>query len=249
MVIDKGMGVEATRDLFRLAADSIDFLKLGFGTALLYPESALEEKIRLAREWGVEIYPGGTLFELAWWQGKGREFIRRVADLGFTAVEISEGTVDLPERERLRFIEEAAARGLRVLTELGKKDPALALDATRLPRRAERDLSAGAEFVIVEGRDSGIGVGVYDGVGLLRTAMRDAILEGMAQPERLIWEAPQVKQQQAWLLCLGPNVNLGNVQPPDVVSLEAMRQALRGDTLRQFVAAGEGGAMQTAPHS
>jgi phosphosulfolactate synthase len=32
---------------------------------------------------------------------------------------------------------------------------------------------------------------------------------------------------------LGPNVNLGNVQPHDVLTLESTRVGLRGDTLRE----------------
>ncbi|MGB4266099.1 MAG: phosphosulfolactate synthase [Limnochordia bacterium] len=34
---------------------------------------------------------------------------------------------------------------------------------------------------------------------------------------------------------IGPNVNLGNVQPQDVLTLESTRRGLRGDTLRNLV--------------
>lgn len=235
MVIDKGLGVEATRDLLRLAADHIDFWKLGFGTPLVYSKRELMRKIRVVKDHNVDIYPGGTLLEIAFWQGKGIEFIARAADLGFTGIEVSEGTIDLDPRDRQRLITEASRRGLRVLSELGKKDSARDLDVKDVPRLVRMDLEHGAEWVIIEGRDSGVGVGVYDAGGQARTELLEAIVEDVDRPDRLIWEAPQVKQQQDWLLRFGPEVNLGNIQPQDVVSLEAMRQGLRGDTLRQHI--------------
>lgn len=235
MVIDKGLGVEASRDLLRLAADHIDFWKLGFGTPLVYSKRELLRKIRVVKDHKVDIYPGGTLLEIAFWQGKGSEFIARAADLGFTAIEVSEGTIDLDPKDRQRLITEAARRGLRVLSELGKKDSAKDLNVKDVPRLVRMDLEHGAEWVIIEGRDSGVGVGVYDAGGQARSDLFETIVAEVEQPNRLIWEAPQVKQQQEWLLRFGPNVNLGNIQPQDVISLEAMRQGLRGDTLRQHL--------------
>lgn len=235
MVIDKGLGIAETRDLLSMAGEYIDLLKLGFGTSLVYPARALIEKIRLAKDAGVIIYPGGTLTELAVQQGRAKDFVQRVADLGFDGLEVSEGTISLPERERYRLIGMAAERGLVVLSEIGKKDPRAELDLASVPEQVQRDIDAGARFVIIEGRDSGEGVGVYDESGNARQESVEAILDGVADPARIMWEAPKVKQQQQWLLRIGPNANLGNVQPPDVIALEATRQALRGETLRRYV--------------
>lgn len=60
MVIDKGLGLTEFGDLLEVAAPYIDFIKLGFGTSVFYPAPILREKIRLARSYGVEIFPGGT---------------------------------------------------------------------------------------------------------------------------------------------------------------------------------------------
>ena len=49
-------------------------------------------------------------------------------------------------------------------------------------------------------------------------------------PERLLFEAPR-KEQQVWFVRrLGPDVNLGNITPEDVLSLETIRVGLRSDT-------------------
>ena len=48
---------------------------------------------------------------------------------------------------------------------------------------------------------------------------------------KLIWEAPQKNQQAYLILKFGSNVNLGNISPDEITSLETMRRGLRGDTL------------------
>ncbi|MBI2875190.1 MAG: phosphosulfolactate synthase, partial [Firmicutes bacterium] len=53
----------------------------------------------------------------------------------------------------------------------------------------------------------------------------------------IVWEAPLKAQQVHLLRAFGPQVNLGNVPPSDVIALEATRRGLRGDTLRLAVKA------------
>ena len=51
----------------------------------------------------------------------------------------------------------------------------------------------------------------------------------------LIWEAP-TKASQAWFVKhFGPEVNLGNILPDEVIALETLRLGLRGDTLREIL--------------
>lgn len=232
MVIDKGLGLAATRDLMETAAAYIDFHKLGFGTSLLYGEALLREKIRLVRSWGVEVYPGGTLLELAGAAGRVEAFLERARELGFTAVEVSEGSLDVSPAERARRIRLAKEAGFVVLAEVGKKASGSRLDPSAVADAVASDLALGAAYVIVEGRDSGSGVGVYDAGGYPLARLVEEILERVEQPERLIWEAPLLAQQKFWIERLGCNASLGNVQPQDVLALEAMRQGLRGDTLK-----------------
>jgi phosphosulfolactate synthase len=99
-------------------------------------------------------------------------------------------------------------------------------------REAETALEAGAAAVVCEGRVSG-DAGLYDGAGAVREALVDALVAGVG-PERLIFEAPR-RGQQAWFVRrFGPDVNLGNVLPGDVISLESLRRGLRSDTLTAF---------------
>jgi len=51
----------------------------------------------------------------------------------------------------------------------------------------------------------------------------------------ILWESPQ-KSQQVWFIKLiGPNVNLGNIAPNDLIALETLRLGLRGDTFFDYL--------------
>jgi len=235
MVIDKGLGIEATKDLLELAADYIDFIKIAFGSAALYPTNLMIEKIELVKSYGIQIYPGGTLFEIAAYQGRLPQFYKRAAELGFTYVEVSEGTIDLTPQLRERYIKQSLDQGFGVLSEIGKKDGSIHLDPHAAIVQIEADLANGAEKVIIEGRDSGKGVGIYDEDGKVRGELLSVLINGVADISRIIIEAPQTSQHNYLLTKIGPNVNLGNVQPQDVLTLESTRRGLRGDTLRNLI--------------
>nr|WP_257609372.1 phosphosulfolactate synthase [Oenococcus oeni] len=46
-----------------------------------------------------------------------------------------------------------------------------------------------------------------------------------------MFEAPLKKQQAELILKFGSQINLGNIASDEVVSLETLRQGLRGDTI------------------
>jgi phosphosulfolactate synthase len=233
MLIDKGLGLVDTRDLMRLAAAYIDLVKLGFGTPGLYKTEILQEKIQLVRSYNIDIFPGGTFFEVAVMQGKMKEYILLAKELGFTAIEVSDGTIDLSDRERHQGISLAARQGLKVFTEVGKREPGNDLCFKDLLRLVRRDLNSGADRVIVEGRDPAKDVGLYDGEGHLIEFELKELVAALKDPSVLIWEAPEKDQQQDLILRFGSNVNIGNVSPREVLALEALRVGLRSDTLKK----------------
>ena len=235
MVIDKGLGLAATADLLEVAGPYVDLLKLAFGTSALYNENALRRKLELTRGAGVACYPGGTALEVAVVQGKGREFIDRVADLGFPLLEVSDGTIQMSMHTRGMLIDYARARGLRVVSEVGKKHPADRVPRSNIREQIRWDLDRGAWKVIVEGRESGKGVVIYREDGSIDEDDMEGIAGAVADVNQLIWEAPLKNQQQDLILRFGTNVNLGNVHPEEALSVEALRVGLRGDTLRAAI--------------
>jgi phosphosulfolactate synthase len=119
-----------------------------------------------------------------------------------------------------------------VFAEVGEKDPAALLAPYRWVTLIKDALDAGARWVTCEGRATG-DTGLYRPDGEPRTGLIDEILHEV-DATRLIFEAPQ-KHQQVWFVKrLGPDANLGNVLPADVISLETLRLGLRADTLELF---------------
>jgi len=232
MVIDKGLGLTETRELLELASEYIDFIKLGFGTSALYSIPLLRRKIELVRSYGVDIFPGGTFLEVAVLQGQLEKYLRVSKELGYSSIEVSDGTINMSSRVRADAIKRAADMGFIVLSEVGKKDSRDHVETLYLHKQIEEDLANGSFKVIVEGRESGKGVVIYDSQGEIKEDELNALQLLVGDLDSILWEAPLKKQQQALIMRFGPNVNLGNVQPNEVLALEALRVGLRGDTLR-----------------
>lgn len=241
MVIDKGTPLGYFLELLEVAAPHVTFWKLAFGSAALYAPEQVRRRVERAREAGVEVYAGGTLVEIAREMGDLKTTLEELQRLGFRWVELSDGTFPLSGRRRDELIRRAVDRGFSVVTEVGSKDPGRPLVPEEAAARVEADLEQGACYVLVEARDSGRGVGLYDEQGRLRRKAWEALFRRLRRPDRVIWEAPHPEQQRELLLLLGPAVNLGNVQVGDVLTLAAMRWGLRSDTLRVWAAAGGDG--------
>lgn len=235
MVLDRCQGFRATQDLLELTGDYIDHIKLSFGTSVFIDEPLLRRKIDLTRAYRIDIYPGGTLMEAALVEDVYPQYVKRAVDLGFSAIEISDGTIGMTRPVRNDAIKRALDAGLKVITEVGKKDPAIHLSPYEVCDQIAGDLAQGADKVIFEARESGIGIGIYDQNGGVLMDEFNAIVSCLGDSRGdVIWEAPRQRQQAALILHCGPNVNLGNVKPRDVLGLEALRCGLRFETFRQF---------------
>ncbi len=236
MIIDRCQGLRATEDLLALTGDYVDHVKLSFGTSIFIEETLLRRKIEMIRGYNIDIYPGGTLMEATLVQGVYPQYVQRAKELGFTALEVSDGTITMPRSIRDDAIKRALDAGLKVITEVGKKDPAIHLSPAEMCDQIAADLAAGAHKTIIEARESGRGIGIYDANGRLREEEMAEIMDCLSDSFcDIIWEAPLNKQQSALVLRCGPNVNLGNIKPRDVLGLEALRCGLRYETFRDAV--------------
>ncbi len=230
MVIDKGLGLHAFADLLTTSGEYIDIVKFGFGTSPLYPAPIIRSKIELADKHGITVIPGGTLLEAAVKLDLIPGFFRQVLALGFTGIEVSDGTIDLSRSLRNDLIRDAASMGLRVFTEYGKKLFGSRIDVYDFAVTAEQDWACGAELVTVEARESGKGVGLFDEHGSCRDGDLSHILSVVPNLKSVLWEAPLKEQQVSLIKSLGPDVHLGNIPVQEVITLETMRRGLRSDT-------------------
>jgi phosphosulfolactate synthase len=228
-VIDTGLSTAEAEGLVASAGEYVDLVRLGWGSA--YVTRDVEAKIATYRDAGVPVMLGGTLTELAWLQGRVDALRSWLQELAIEHVEVSSGTVRIPDDEKLDLIR-ALAADFTVFAEVGEKDPAALLAPYRWVTLIKDALDAGAQWVTCEGRATG-DTGLYRPDGEPRTGLIDEILHEV-DATRLIFEAPQ-KHQQVWFVKrLGPEANLGNVLPADVISLETLRLGLRADTLELF---------------
>jgi phosphosulfolactate synthase len=228
-VIDTGLSPVDAENLMKTAAVHIDLIRLGFGSA--YVTGALQEKVDLYRSHGVPVALGGTLTELAWLQGRVEGLSEWLKELGVEHVEVSSGSVAIPADEKSDLIRTLSA-DFTVYAEVGEKDPDAIMAPYRWVESIQEALDAGASKVVCEGRASG-DAGLYRRDGEPRTGLLDEVVHSI-DFHRLIFEAPQ-RHQQVWFIeHLGPDVNLGNIRPDDVIPLETLRLGLRADTLHLF---------------
>jgi phosphosulfolactate synthase len=229
-VMDKGHGLAQIESLFAGCGDYVDIVKLGWGTS--YVTRNLREKLALYRELGVPVVLGGTLLEVALGQNRFDEWRAWVSDLGLTHVEVSDGAITLDHDEKLDYIERLA-RDFTVLSEVGSKDAAAVVAPYRWVEMITSELAAGAWKVITEARETGT-AGLYRPDGEIRTGLVDEIVHSI-DADRLLFEAPQKAQQVWFITTFGPNVNLGNIPPEEIIPLETLRLGLRADTLGMSV--------------
>ena len=227
-MIDKGLGPRGWEDVLEVSGHLIDVVKLGWGTS--YVTKSLERKLAVLKDKPVVL--GGTFFEVVYVKDRLDEYKQWLGELGLTHVEISDGTVDIPRERKLELIADFA-RDFTVLSEVGSKDSSVEHTADEWKRWLQEELDAGAWKVITEAREGGT-AGIFDAGGGMRTELIGEIA-GAVGTEHVIFEAPN-KSAQAWFVKeFGPEVNLGNIPPEEVIPLETLRLGLRGDTLKQIL--------------
>jgi phosphosulfolactate synthase len=229
-VIDKGLNLRDIEGLFDTAGDYVDIVKLGWGTS--YVTRNLEKKIALYRSFETPVVCGGTLFEAVIARGKLDEYRSWLVENRFSHVEVSDGTIELEREQKLALIAELA-KDFVVMSEVGSKDSEVVFAPYQWVQWMKEELEAGAWKVITEGREGGT-AGIFRPTGEMRTGLIGEIVHEIDLGE-IVFEAP-TKASQAWFVSnLGPEVNLGNIPPEEVIPLETLRLGLRADTLKEVL--------------
>jgi phosphosulfolactate synthase len=230
LMLDKGLATRQVEDVLDAAAEYIDLVKLGWGTAVITRD--LDRKLATYRAAGIPVYFGGTLFEAFYIRKQIDTYRRILHECGVEHVEISDGSVSMPHEEKLSYIR-SLSREFTVLSEVGSKDDEKVMPPYRWVQQIQAELEAGSWKVVCEARESGT-AGLYRPNGEIRTGLVDEIVD-LIDRRRIVFEAPR-KAQQVWFIQhSGANVNLGNIMPEEVIPLETLRLGMRADTLFEFV--------------
>ena len=230
MMMDWGLPLNAQRDWLDLVAPYVDLAKFVVGTARLYEEDYLLEKIALYKSHNVHPFIGGQFLEYVYatqgLQG-ARPYFLEAKRLGFDAIEVSDNCLPLDKTARQTLIRMAVDCGLEVHGEVGSKSDDTSADT--LIAQANECFEAGADVVLVEGAEL-----LTDGEPnrSLIAALRDCLdvtkvifeLVGPWIPDTQLCDVYQLKK--FYIDEFGPDVNIANVMPDQVWETEALRAGL-----------------------
>ncbi len=230
MAMDTGLSLREVEDFIDVAGGYTDIVKLGWVTSYVTPK--LKEKIEIYRSANIPVYLGGTLFEAFIIRDQLDDFRKVLDKYQLKYAEVSDGSIEIPHDKKCEIIRTLQEQ-VTVLSEVGSKDAEKIIPPYQWIELMKTELEAGAWKIIGEARESG-NVGLFRANGEVRSGLVQEILTQIPN-DKIIWEAPQ-KEQQVWFVkLLGANVNLGNIAPNEVISLETVRLGLRGDTFHLFL--------------
>jgi phosphosulfolactate synthase len=214
---------------FEKIADYVDIVEIGWGLPLVWKEEAISSRIKFYKGLGVKVSVSGTLIEYSVYQNELEQMLSRVSRLGFDIVEVSDGIIDLTHEQKARLARLVKSKGFECLYAVGKKDPAGQLSVPETVADIEAGLNVYPLKIVLEGRERGRGVGIYDENGDVKWNTLRAIT-ARVDHSKIIFEAPSEAQQAALISEFGSGVNLGNVSLNSIAALQSERMGLRFDT-------------------
>lgn len=232
ILIDNGVPQNYFADVVTSFAEHIDYIKFGWCTA--YVTANIQAKIDVAKSHDIPTFLGGTFFEKCLSQNKLEDFKRYVDGLGLSMIEISNGTVDISNAQKAKYIAEFS-RNYQVFSEVGFKDSERSqeLAPSKWIEYINQDLQAGAKKVIMESRESGTS-GICRSNGEVRFGLIKDIQDAGICMDDLIFEAPNGTLQKFFTNRFGVDVNLANIPFSGAIGLETLRLGIRADTFFNY---------------
>jgi phosphosulfolactate synthase len=214
-------GEQGIRNVLDVCAEYIDYAKIYAMNALLMPREVVKRAARTYRDAGVTPFAGGILFEYAWQRNEIDELIRLLARIDVPGLEISENYVTLSDEERERMIDRFQKSGISVVYEFGRKNPEQAMSVEYLADIVTAVAKHGIHHVTVEQCE----------MDLLARDAPKAVAALAAQPwfDHVVIEADPYRfpQQHVQLLRdFGPEANLANITPGQILRLEGFRRGI-----------------------
>ena len=229
MIIDWGLGLGRQKDILEIAGPFVDLAKIATGTSRLYPEKQIRAKLELYKTNGVRPFLGGQFQEYVFaTQGADAlpTFFDEAKRLGFEVVEVSDNCIPLSPTERRDQIRLAIDKGLTVFGEVGSKTEKNAADELLL--QAQDCFEAGAELLLVEGAEIiENGAVNMDLLKACRNLELDKVLFELPGPWISGVAMSEIHDVKKLLVKeFGPDVNIANVMPDDLIETEALRVGL-----------------------
>jgi phosphosulfolactate synthase len=225
---DLGFGYDEAASWMEVVGEFIDYMKIRHLFVLLMtekPDDLVRRKIKLYRDYNVDVNPGGIVFEMAYLSNSVEKTFDKLAELGFTAVECSENIIPLTLEQKVKYVKMAKKAGLKVMFEVGDKYPEDKFDAKLAASEMKTLINdGGCDLVILERSQIEICLGPKADRPQAELLVQLAEEVGL---ERLVFEA-EAQAHQVWLFrTFGPDVNLGpNLDKDIIAKLEPTRRTL-----------------------
>ena len=234
LMSEVGIPLRATEDIIEIAAPIIDYAKITDHAGLADRLSAawIKKKVALYNKAGIDVVPGGIPFQLAVIQHKVDDYLKAVRDLGFAGVEMSEDTMKpLATGYREELIARALGMGLKVMTEMGRKNVDIPFDADEVCKQILRDIELGVSKIYLESSEI---------QAMTRTDPKALdTIAALGKNEYLLFELGLIEPQEkaAWLVeRYGFEINFASVSPADVVAVDAIRRGMHRKSHYSFMA-------------
>ena len=246
--IDKLQGLD--RENFEIISPFIDVVKIYGALPLLISDTTLAKKIKFYHDNGILVSTGSTITEYSLIERLFETFIIEAARIGFDIIEIGENNIDLKIEEKEKIVETVRSTGLNLHWKIGKKDPRHQLGTDKILEKIEETIKVTKPRInalinsngnsidsrntatavlddpkIVLEANEGIGVGIYDEKGAIKWGLVGAITSKYP-PNRFIFEAPLETQQSALIAEFGQRINLAEIHPNVVSSVELQRRGI-----------------------
>jgi phosphosulfolactate synthase len=207
----------------------METMKISMACWQVCNEDVTRWKVAACKHHGVPTVTGGGPFEVAVQQGQLPLYLDLVADMGITGIEAGEGFTDMP-LPPAAVMSMARDRGLQVQFELGKKHEGTFTSdiVTGLIDQGRRWLDAGVRQLVIEARESAVGIGCFDEQGNFNAATADRFADAFGLGTA-IFEAPNKSSQFDLLNHFGPSVHLCNIRLEEVLRVEIYRRGLHSD--------------------
>lgn len=222
------------RSLLEYAGAWFDWYKFTCSANVFQPPDLIDRKIGLLNEHDVEAFPGGNFLEEAVAGDCVEEWLSAMEDVGMARIEVSSSKVEMDVAEKATLIQRAVDRGFNVHGEVGRKIT-MGEQRTAVEQVIEEMnacLDAGADKVIFESDEvetafDSDGDATTGDIGETLFTVADAV-----GAENIVFEVPLTQETEvmaaaAWFVRnMGPDVNLGNVNPHYINEIEQMRRGV-----------------------
>ena len=219
-IIDKFQGLD--KESFELVSPFVDMVKIYGALPLLVSETTLKKRIKFYHDFDVHVSTGSTIAEFATLENSLIPLIKKIAEIGFDAVELGENNIDLDIEDKKKIVDIIMSQDLDFQWKVGKKDPRHQLSIEETLIKIDQAMTLGLKKVVLEANE-GLSVGIYDEKGIIKWNFIGA-LTAKYPPNTFIFEAPIESQQSALIAEFGQRVNLAEIRSDAITSVESQRR-------------------------